>query len=152
MSTTDPANDLERLDALAAVLPALEAPDADFGRWEPMARGPDGTYHLPYFVRGPLCDAFTGAVVGGGWLMVGFDWSTWARTDEAQALWKDPDAMARATPVQLARFLTALLRSERFSEGTLEENYQSGLLARIARRAAALAAELRASTDRASGD
>jgi len=30
-----------------------------------------------------------GAAVGrGGWLIVGFDWPTWARTDEAQALWK----------------------------------------------------------------
>jgi hypothetical protein len=73
----------------------------------------------------------------------GFDWPTWARTAEAQALWKDPAAMASATPDQLARFLTALVRSERFSEGTLEDAHESVLLARIACRAAALAAELR---------
>ena len=143
MTTTDPADLLERLDALAAILPALEASDGDFGRWEPMAQGRDGTYNLPYFVSGPLFQAFTGAVARGRWMIVGFDWPTWARTDRAQALWKDPSAMATATPDELAWFLTALVRSERFSEGTLDEAYESGLLARIARRAAVLASELR---------
>jgi hypothetical protein len=147
MTSTEPADEIQRLDALAALLPALEDPDAVFGRWEGSWEGADGIVHMGYFVPGPVGDAFLAAVGRGGWVTAGFDWPTWARTAEAQALWKDPAAMASATPDQLARFLTALVRSERFSEGTLEEAHESGLLARIARRAAALAAELRAAGD-----
>lgn len=38
--------------------------------------------------------------------------------------------------------LTAIVRGDRFNEGLLLDAFQSGLLARIARRAAALLAEL----------
>jgi Family of unknown function (DUF6508) len=143
----NPADELARLEELAALVPVLEAPDAVFGRWEGQREDAEGRIHLPYFEPGPACDAFRAAVGRGGWLIVGFDWPGWARADEAQALWKDPAALAAATPDQLARFLTALIRSERFSEGTLDEAFESGLLARIARRAAVLAAELRARAD-----
>ena len=139
----DPIDETARLEELAALVPVLEEPGAVFGRWEAQWEDVEGRVHLPYFESGPACDAFRAAVGRGGWLIVGFDWPTWARTDEAQALWKDPAALAAATPDQLARFLTALIRSERFSEGTLDEAFESGLLARIARRAAVLAAEVR---------
>jgi hypothetical protein len=151
MGERDEAGLLVRLDALAALLPVFEAPGGEFGHWEPPWQAPDGTVRLPQFVTGPLYDALIDAVARGGWMMVGFDWPIWARTDEAQALWKDPASLSAATPDQLARFLTALIRSERFSEGTLDEAYESGLLARIARRAAALAAELRAGGHDAGG-
>lgn len=145
MAVADPDDLPGRLDALAALVPLLEAPGGDFGHWDPPWQAPDGTRRLPQFVTGPLHDAFMDAMARGRWIVV-FDWPTWARTDEAQALWKDPAALAAATPDQLARFLTALIRSERFSEGTLDEAYESGLLLRIARRAAALAEELRGGT------
>jgi hypothetical protein len=54
----------------------------------------------------------------------------------------DPEATAAATPDQLARLLTAIVRSDRFVEGSIAGAFDSGLLARIARRAAALLAEL----------
>ena len=50
----------------------------------------------------------------------------------------DPEAVAAATPEQLAWLLTAIVRSDRFVEGSIEGAFESGLLARIARRAAAL--------------
>jgi hypothetical protein len=46
--------------------------------------------------------------------------------------------MATATANQLAKVLTALIRGERFSEGTLREAFESGLLLAIALRAEAL--------------
>jgi hypothetical protein len=46
--------------------------------------------------------------------------------------------MATATANQLAKVLTALIRGERFSEGTLREAFKSGLLLAVARRAKAL--------------
>jgi uncharacterized protein DUF6508 len=42
---------------------------------------------------------------------------------------------------QLAWLLTAIIRSDRFVEGSIAGAFESGLLARIARRAAVLLAE-----------
>ena len=48
--------------------------------------------------------------------------------------------MRTATADDLARLLTAIVRSDRFSEGSINGAFESGLLARIARRAATLLA------------
>jgi hypothetical protein len=40
-------------------------------------------------------------------------------TPEARALLEDPAAMREATPEQLARVLTVVVRLERFSEGAM---------------------------------
>ena len=137
-------DDIERLRHLAALVPILEAPDADFGRWElPPPR--DGIYSLGYYVFGPAAEAFRAAVGRGGWVITGFDWRSWMETEEGRSLRDRPEAVAAATPVQLARLLTAIIRSDRFVEGSIEGAFQSGLLAGIARRAAALVAELEAS-------
>jgi hypothetical protein len=131
----------ERLRPLAELVAILEAPDADFGHWDvtPMT---DGTEHLPWFVFGPNADAFREAVGRGGWINTGFDWMTWLQTDEGKALRDSPDALAKTTPDQLAMLLTATTRSDRFVEGSIAGAYESGLLAAIARRAAALLAEM----------
>ena len=64
---------------------------------------------------------------------------SWANTPEAQSLRTDSEALNRATPEQLSRLLTSLIRGERFCDGTLNEAFESGLLAGILRRASALA-------------
>ena len=125
--------DAERLRLLAALVPILESADADFGTWEePPAVG--GVQHLPYFTFGPAADAFRDAVARGGWVVVGFDWRSWLETAEGQALRERQDAVATATTDQLARLLTAIVRSDRFVEGSIAGAFESGLLARIARR------------------
>ena len=127
----------ERLRALADVLPALEAPDADFGRWElPPPR--DGVHSLGWFEFGPTADAWRAAVAAGDWIMVGFDWPTWLASDDGRALRDDPSAIATATPDQLGWLLTAIVRSDRFTEGSIAGAFESGLLAAISRRARAL--------------
>lgn len=48
-------NDEDRLRSLADLVPILEAPDADFGRWEiPAPR--DGVHSLGWFAFGPEGD------------------------------------------------------------------------------------------------
>ncbi|MDQ3126943.1 MAG: DUF6508 domain-containing protein, partial [Chloroflexota bacterium] len=74
----------------------------------------------------------------GSWLIQGFDWRTWLHTDEGRALRDQADALDAATADQLAKLLTAIVRSDRFVEGSIEGAFRSGLLARIARRSAAL--------------
>jgi hypothetical protein len=126
----------ERLRALANVLPALEAPDADFGRWElPPPR--DGVHSLGWFEFGPTAEAWRAAVAAGDWIVVGFDWQTWLAGD-GRPLSDDPAAIATATPDQLGWLLTAIVRSDRFMEGSIAGAFESGLLAAISRRARAL--------------
>ena len=129
----------DRLRALADVLPMLEASDADFGHWElPPPR--DGVHSLGWFEFGPTADSWRTAVARGEWIVVGFDWRTWLSTAEGQALRDEPAAIASATPDHLAWLLTAIVRSDRFIEGSIEGAFSSGLLARISRRAAVLLA------------
>src|SRR5919106_3983139 len=131
----------DRLRPLADLVPILEAPDADFGHWEGGSSGTDGVLQLPWFAFGQTADAFRAAVGRGGWVIVGFDWMTWLQTDEGQALRDRPVAVETATPDQLAHLLTAIVRSDRFVEGSIAGAFESGLLTRIAKRAAALLAE-----------
>ncbi len=129
----------ERLRALADLVPLLESPDADFGRWE-VPPPVDGVYHMGYFVFGPTAEAFRAAVGRGGWIVIGFDWRTWLAGD-GRTFREDPQSVATASADQLAMLLTAIIRSDRFVEGSIEGAFESGLLAGIGRRAAALLAE-----------
>jgi hypothetical protein len=130
-------NITDRLRALADVLPMLEASDADFGHWElPPPR--DGIHSLGWFEFGPTAEAWRAAVARGEWIIVGFDWRSWLASAAGQALRDEPAAVATASPEQLAWLLTAIVRSDRFVEGSIEGAFDSGLLARISRRAAAL--------------
>ncbi|KAJ5367938.1 uncharacterized protein N7496_007698 [Penicillium cataractarum] len=72
-----------------------------------------------------------------GWCKLGFNWVAWIESDEATRL-RDPDGLDQATPAQLEKLLTAMIRSDRFADGTIEDAYSSGLIRRIAQRAAAI--------------
>jgi hypothetical protein len=93
---------------------------------------------MPWFELSDRAEAFLAAIRANGWIEP-FDWMDWAQTDEATALRDDRAALGRATLDQLQRLLTAVVRAERFSDGTLEWAFDSGLMAAIARRAQALA-------------
>lgn len=56
-------------------------------------------------------------------------------TPEAQALIADHANIASATPDQLVKLATSLVRSDRFTEGSLAGAHESGLLTAIVRRA-----------------
>jgi hypothetical protein len=132
-----------RLQALAVFADELEAPDFDAGRWHDSERRqtPDGDiWSMPWFEPSPRADAFLAAVRANGWIEP-FDWMAWAETEEGRSLRADRAALAKATTHQLQRLLTTVVRADRFSEGTLEWAFQSGLMAAIARRAGILAAE-----------
>jgi hypothetical protein len=108
--------DRDRLLLLARHLDAFQPPDYTFGDWEPSWTDADA----------------------GGWVTP-FDWPTWLASDEGQALSRHPEAVARASADDLGRLLTACVRADRFSEGTLGWAYESGLLTAILRRAKVLA-------------
>jgi hypothetical protein len=82
---------------------------------------------------------FYRAVYELGWILTDFDWPRWMSGEEAQRLTHDAEAVDAASPEQLARLLTAMVRSDRFCEGALAGCHESGLIIRILRRVQALA-------------
>ena len=119
--------DAESMTALAEFLPKFEAPGFEFGDWE------SGWFR-------PSQDAleFVSACYASGWMKPNFDWPDWAGTEEAARLRDDPKALEQATPEQLSRLLTVLVRQDRFVDGSLGAAFESSLLVRIVRRIANL--------------
>jgi Family of unknown function (DUF6508) len=75
------------------------------------------------------------AAYDGGWVLSDFDWQAWAETADANVLREDRSALETTSPAQLAKLLTMLIRGDRFSEGTLSNAFNPGLLTNILRRA-----------------
>jgi hypothetical protein len=140
MASMAPTPDLaKRLRAVAAFQAELEDPAFTSGRWHDSERQGDAMT-MPWFELSPRALAFVAAL--GGLLMPGFAWPEWAKTDEAQALARDRDVLARASADDLGRLATALIRQDRFIEGALSEAFDTGLMAALARRAGELAGEM----------
>ena len=124
-----------QLGIIGATLPMLEAPDFSAGSWVESEQGADGVWSMPYFERSEQVNAFTNAVGASGLFQMGFAWPDWAPTPEAVGLRTDRDVLAHATPDQLGKLLTMLIREDRFYEGALAHSFDTGLIAAIARRA-----------------
>ena len=138
MSTDSEPGRRYRVEALAAALPIVEAPDFEAGRWHDSEKR-DGVWSMPWYELSPAAEAFLRAVAESGLMLNGFDWPSWTKTPEAKALHGDRAALAQATPDQLAMLLTALIRQDRFNEGALGDSFESGIMTAIARRAKVLA-------------
>jgi hypothetical protein len=124
------------LSAPAAFFPVLTAPAFQAGEWTG-AEHHDDIIVMGSFELGPAAERFVQTAYDSGWVM-DFDWPEWNRTEEAQALYHDPDALAQASVTQLAKLLTARIRIDRFCDSALAADFRSGLMARVAARAAAL--------------
>ena len=93
---------------------------------------------MPFSSLSPEAKAFNKMIYQEGLIIDGFDWPEWAQTDEFKDLFSKPEALAKASVDQLAMLLTALLRKERFCEGTIASACSDGLLAGITQRAGML--------------
>jgi hypothetical protein len=129
---------LPQLRALARYLPALENPDFCAGAVIPGRKTESEEFIMPYVVYSDIAEDFVEAAYDHGCVLTGFRWVVWANADEAQSLCHDPSKLARATPEQLLRLLTAIIRQDRFCEGVLLRAFESGLILGIVRRAAAI--------------
>jgi hypothetical protein len=132
------ADFLPQLRALASYLPALENPDFHAGAFSPARKTESGALTMPYVVYSDVVEDFVKAAYDHGCVLTGFRWAEWAHAAEAQALCHDPSKLARATPEQLLRLLTAIIRQDRFCEGVLLRAFKMGLMLGIVRRAAAI--------------
>ena len=131
----------ERLRALAAFLPVVEAYDFSPGEMVFPPDTPDGVSRFPYASQSEPVRAFFQMLHEKNWV-VPFNWTDWAGSQEAKLLFaEDGQALSKATEEQLSKMLTACVRRDRFSEGSLLANFESGLMTRIIRRADALLRE-----------
>ena len=130
-----------RLDGLAALLPAFEAPAAEFGTWSGGDEVEPGTFTMPWFAHSELTSRFLDVAYRDGWVRTDFDWPAWAQTPEAQRLRDDREALKQATVLELSWVLTVVIRSDRFVEGALAEAIESGLVTAVLRRIELLRAQ-----------
>lgn len=122
----------DRLNALAGFLPIFESPGFEFGH---MIVQPG---RMSYYSFSDDALRFIEVCHDMKWIQP-FDWAKWKGSSEASHLRDDPAALEAATPDQLQRLLTVLIRQDRFVEGTLGNAFESGFLVRIVRRATVLA-------------
>jgi len=144
MSETTSYTLRERLAGLAAFLPLFQEPDFSFGEWSKCEETEPGVLTMPFFSLSDIASSFEQSAYNLGWVCMDFNWVKWMQTAEAIRLRDDSEALAKATPDQLAHLLTILIRQDRFCEGSLASAYDSGLLTGILRRAAALESEIAA--------
>jgi hypothetical protein len=119
----------DRLRQLAAFAPRLRARQATFGEWrggDPVAAA-ERCNSAPWFAQSELGEQLVDMLYRSGWVLEGFDWALWAETKQGKALLSDPAAIAVADSEQLAKLLTALVRGNRLSEGTLAKAFDGCL-------------------------
>ena len=128
----------DRLRAIGRFADELASPAFVAGHWHPMAptREDPAVSTMPWYELSEHAEAFV-RVLGG--IIEPFDWPAWLPTPEAQGLYRDRAVLAAATPEQLSKLATAIVRSDRFTEGALGEAFDAGVMAAIARRASTLA-------------
>lgn len=129
---------MEQIRELVRFLPSLEDPDFKAGEFHGAEETGEGVFNMPYVAYSKLADEFVQAAYDHGWVLRGFDWPKWAQSREAETLRDDEATLASATSEQLARLLTVVIRQDRFVEGALLDAFESGLILRIVRRAAAI--------------
>lgn len=126
------------LESLAGFLVRLSNTGFKAGEWVSPKSDTDDVMHLPYVQFAEVVEEFVKAAYDNLWLDIQFDWPEWARSPEAVQLMDDPGALATAEPMQLSRLLTVCIRRDKFSEGSLLGDFESGLILRIVQRASAI--------------
>lgn len=101
------------------------------GHWTDIVER-DGYFTPPYFVLHPAAEAFVKDCYAAGFIRG--DWTSFAQTEEGRRLRTDPEAIARASKEQLFLVLTAIVRGDRFSPGTLANAFETGLIVRVLER------------------
>lgn len=127
-----------RLRRLAGFVAVLESPGFVAATYVRPESEP-GVWTMSYPRYHPEVDRLVALAYEDGWVRGEFDWGAWGKTPEALALRDDPEALASATPDQLAKLIAVVVRQERFCEGTLAAAFEEGLVLGIVRRAGVLA-------------
>lgn len=117
----------ERWHALAEAVAAVEAEDvhATWAGGETV----DGATQMPYPVYSQAVERLLSALGGVGAVVV-FAWPRWDGLDR----YADAAALRDAPAADAARLVTAIVRGERFGDGTIANAVDNGRLTAAARR------------------
>lgn len=126
------------LESLAGFLDRLLNVNFKAGEWVSPKSDNDDVTHMPYVKFTEVVEEFITAANDNLWMDNQFDWPKWAGSPEAVRLIDDQRALATAEPKELSRLLTVCIRRDKFSEGSLLCDFESGLILRIVQRAAAI--------------
>ncbi|MBN9545435.1 MAG: hypothetical protein J0I19_08175 [Alphaproteobacteria bacterium] len=130
----------DRLQRLAAYAPALRgladiwietAPLRGSGTADPYVMGSG----VPRLTQAAL--EFVQMLYDAGWILNDFDWAGWIDSD-GERFWNTPATVIGASEDDLAKLLTALVRQDRFVEGTLQEAFANDVFLVAAERAQSL--------------
>ncbi|HEY8572717.1 DUF6508 domain-containing protein [Phenylobacterium sp.] len=125
------------LSALAAFAEVLSAPEFIPGEFVAARELQDGSWQIGFSSLSDEANAFVQAAYQNGWIQP-FDWPEWRDSDEARRLLNDPACLDRASPQELSRLMTAIVRQDRFCDGVLLSEFENGIMAGVARRAKSL--------------
>jgi hypothetical protein len=128
LRTLDDPVDGHDLDRLVGFLDAFERPGFVFVSWPDPPPGVMGWADYSDAAR-----AFIEAAHESGFVCRDFDWPSW-KEREGRRLYEHPRAIEEANLPALRRFVTALVRQDRFCEGALGAAFTDGVLTRILRR------------------
>src|SRR5687767_9308937 len=106
----------------AAVDELLQEPE--WVTWVPSSKGPDGVTVLGWPEYSPAMNATISALGRVGAVTPAFDWPAWRQS------WHDPDGngMRTGPAADAVRYLTSVIRGERFGDGTLDAAMRNGSL------------------------
>lgn len=122
---------LQEVGGLARELDAAGVPE-----WARATNFGDGRLQMPVLDNGPVIGRFEQLACKVALVVPTFDWGAWPDRTRYE---NDPSLLEQADLCTLQRLTTALVRGERFCEGTLSYAHSRGLLAAICRRAGELA-------------
>lgn len=129
------------LKALASFKDLLADVEASGGVWVPPA-GSDSDRdagRLGYWVHSEILIEFVKMLYREAWVDRVFEWKHWKL--QRDAFISDKSRIRLASPSDLQKLLTSIVRSERFKMGYLEERLRDDTLHAIAERAAYLSRE-----------
>jgi len=142
-ASLEPKNLKQRLADLGEFAPLFEAEGFKFSEMRGGDEIDPGVFSMPWSDFSETATEFLDRCYADGWVLSEFNWMEWVKTPEATLLSELPGVkLLEASPEQLARLLTALVRNDRFCEGCLQDAFDSGLLLAILRRAGDLASSV----------
>ena len=130
----------DAVDALASYFPIFSDPDFSCGEWIDSKFENRDTLTLGYFRLSPIAKKFYEVLYTFGWVRLDFNWSELGLSAEGKALLNNHKMIGVANLATLSNLLTVCIRADRFSEGRLENDFRSGLIASICKRALTLSA------------
>jgi hypothetical protein len=125
----------ERFRRLTQFLPVFNAPAFKAGEWIESKQGSDEIFSTPWVSYSPEVEKFIKACYEDK-VILGFRWPAWG--EKAEAFYRNPGLLEKASLLTLRRLLTFHLRKDRFCDGHLLDMFESGHIARILQRATSI--------------